>query len=63
MERKERKETSQVEEREKLLKQLNEYGGLWEKEKDKKSALKADKLQVFLKQDLISDRITTHLSD
>ena len=63
MERKKRKETSQVEEREKLLKQLNEYGRLWEKEKDKKSALKADKLQVFLKQDLISNRITTHLSD
>ena len=52
MEEKERKEKSQAEEREKLLKQLNEYGGLWgeaeaeEKvaafstEKDRKSALK-----------------------
>ena len=30
MEEKERKEKSQAEEREKLLKQLNEYGGLWE---------------------------------
>ena len=49
---KDRKEKSQAEEREKLLKQLNEYGGLYEvaeveekvaafsTEKDKKSALK-----------------------
>ena len=52
MEEKERKEKSQAEERKKLLKQLNGYGGLWEEaevekkvatfstEKDKKSALK-----------------------
>ena len=52
MEEKERKEKSQVEERENLQKQLIKYGGLWEeaeveekvvvvsKEKDKKYVLK-----------------------
>ena len=65
MEEKERKEKSQAEEREKLLKQLNEYGGLWEDaeveekvatfltEKEKKSALK---VQLCFRQKVIGSK-------
>ena len=65
MEEKERKEKSHAEEREKLLKQLNEYGGLWEDaeveekvatfltEKEKKSALK---VQLCFRQKVIGSK-------
>ena len=65
MEEKDRKEKSQAEEREKLLKQLNEYGGLWEDaeveekvatfltEKEKKSALK---VQLCFRQKVIGSK-------
>ena len=55
MEEKERKEKSHAEEREKLLKQLNKYGGLWE------DAKVEEKLQLFQRKKKICFEISVVL--